>query len=216
MFWFKFFSLVLFVFVSSFVSSSFISKKKGGGCNWVSDIIFDFLFSLKFIPFFVLKKGGISLCLWGFLCPVCLELQGRSYLPGLLYSSSVTESQFERYPPWSCRSFDSSDDFITIFIYSCCCCFFGFAVGCDRHEKYSQRVNFEYYCSSQPCCCCGEELSIEDCLIGYFCCCCSIIQVTMANDARFRMQSKVEGDVNIKHALWKERKNYWQNKKGQF
>ena len=66
----------------------------------------------KFIPFICFEKGGRSLCLWGFLCPNCLDLQGFYYSSDLNRSSSenpLTESQFERYPPWSCRDIDRSN-----------------------------------------------------------------------------------------------------------
>ena len=76
-------------------------------------------------------------------------------------------------------------------------------MGFARHWRDFDRLNFEYYYSSHPCSC-SDDISIEDCLIGYFCCCCSIIQVTLANDERYHMKSKVEGDVNIKHAFEKK------------
>ena len=145
----------------------------------------------------------MSLCLWGFLCPCCLDLQAFSYSRDLSMSfAPLTESQFKRYPPWSCRGVVRTY-FVVDLLCSCfCCCLYGLYVGSERHRKYSRRGNFEYYCSSQPCCCrsCTDGIPIEDCLIGYFCCCCSIIQVTMAIDERFRMQSKVEGNVNVKGA----------------
>ena len=223
LFWFKFFSFFssfLFFFSFLFCFCVFIRfERKRRGCGLMFKI-FDFLFNSKFISLFsfCFEKGGASLCLWGFLCPVCLELQGRSYSPGLSYSSSenpVTESQFERYPPWSCRGFDRYEA-ICLFFVSCCCCLCGLFAGAPRHRRGYDHDHFEYYCSSQPCCGCCHGISIEDCLVGHFCCCCSIIQVTMAVNEHFRMQSKVEGDLNIKCAHWKERKNYWQNKKGQF
>ena len=166
---------------------------------------FHFLFTnFKINSFLLFEKGGISLCLWGFLCPVCLFEQEMTYSE--LWddytqddSLSLTESQTERFPPWSCRSLDRFELMTTLFL-GCCCCLFGTAVGYERHQQYHGRHNFEYYCSSQPCCCCNSFL-IEDCLIGQFCCCCSLIQLTMVNDERFRMNSKVEGGVNIKRAL---------------
>ena len=148
--------------------------------------------------------------MWGFLCPICLFHQGRTYSRDLKRSSSssssssssenaLTESQLERYPPWSCHGLDHSDFSWTLFF--CCCCLFGFLVAGARHDRYSER---DHYCSSQPCycccCCCDDDISIENCLIAHFCCCCSVIQITMADDERFRMRSKVEGNVNIKHA----------------
>mmetsp|Transcript_41783 Transcript_41783/g.58313 ORF Transcript_41783/g.58313 Transcript_41783/m.58313 type:complete len:188 (+) Transcript_41783:154-717(+) len=155
-------------------------------------------------------SGGRSLCLWGFLCPICLFHQGETYKVDLKYSSPefysdpFTESQLERYPPWSCRGIACTaviGSCLSTLFYS----LFGFVVGCGRHEIFSERDKFQHYCSSQLCCCwcCFESdtLSIEDCLIGYFCCCCSIIQVTMANEEHFRMRSQVKGDINIKRAL---------------
>ena len=157
--------------------------------------------------FFVFKKGGISLCLWGFLCPICLYLQGNRYsedfIKELENSSSsfeentMTESQFDRYPPWSCRGVCHSFTFhLTVINFGCCC--YGCIAGCERHGIES-RGNLEYYCSSQKCCYC-EVVSIEDCLIGCFCYCCSLIQVAMEIHERFRMNSKVEGDLDIKRA----------------
>ena len=210
---FLFFFFSFFYFSMCFCVFIILKEEREEGVWWlIKSKTFHSFFSLQNSLFFVFKKGGARLCLWGFLCPLCLQSQGWTYSDNLSYSSSkrpLTESQFERYPPWSCRGICSSfsdldcPNFIWAVICSCCC-LFGFAVGCGRHEKYSQRVNFEYYCSSQPCCCCCrsccDDLSIEDCLIGHFCCCCSIIQVTMAMDEHFRMQSKVEGNVNIKRA----------------
>ena len=197
------FLLFFLLFFNVFLCFYYFEKKGGVGVEVIKNISLSFQFKINSF-FFVLKKGGASLCLWGFLCPLCLQSQGWTYSDDLEARSSedpMTESQFERYPPWSCRGIDRSN-FIWAVICSCCCCLFGLLVGGRRHEKYSPYVNFEYYCSSQPCCCCSccDDLSIEDCLIGQFCCCCSIIQVTMATDELFRMQSKVEGNVNIKRA----------------
>ena len=158
------------------------------------------------------------MCLWGFLCTACLEAQGDKYSHYLLSprsSQPATESQFERYPPWSCHGIDCPA-FAFVLCVSYCLCLYGAVVGSVRHEKYSQRTKFEYYCSSQRWCCrCCHTFTVEDCLIGYFCCCCSVIQITMAMDELLRMKSKVEGDVNIKGALWKEEeKKYWLKRKG--
>ena len=115
----------------------------------------------------------------------------------------MTESQLERFPPWSCRGVDCVVGFGMNLFVNCCLCLYGFEMGYKRHVFESE--NFEFYCSSRPACCCFDcgcydDISIEDCLIGYCCCCCSVIQLTMVNEERFRMQSKVEGNVNIKRA----------------
>ena len=188
-----------------------------GVIDWWSKIFY-FLFTSKLILLFFFEKGGISLCLWGFLCPLCLQLQTWSYshdLSTISFENELTESQFERYPPWSCRGVVDRSESVVLLFLSCCCCLYGVLFGGHRHWDYPDHVNLEYYCSSQHCCCrCCHKFAIEDCLIGHFCCCCSVIQVTMANDERFRMQSKVEGDVNIKRAHWKERKKYWRKRWG--
>mmetsp|Transcript_41781 Transcript_41781/g.58308 ORF Transcript_41781/g.58308 Transcript_41781/m.58308 type:complete len:192 (+) Transcript_41781:154-729(+) len=159
-------------------------------------------------------SGGRSLCLWGFLCPICLFHQGETYKVDLKYSSPefysdpFTESQLERYPPWSCRGLHWF--LIGIFLLGSCFCvppLFGIVVGCGRHQRYSEHDRFGHHCSSLHCCpkfSCFHDcdaILIEDVLIGYFCCCCSIIQVTMANEEHFRMRSQVKGDINIKRAL---------------
>ena len=146
------------------------------------------------IYFFLFEKGGISLCLWGFLCPVALFEQGHNFGIAMSLENSLTESQFDRYPPWSCRDIE-----LCAFICLATPCFSGFILGSKRH-RWKHFENFEFYCSSQKggCCCCS--MPIEDCLIGHFCCGCSIIQMTMAQDEIFRMKSAVEGDLNIKHA----------------
>ena len=203
----------------SFLFSSFLLFL----CFMFSYFVDDQNISLSFqfkITSFLFEKGGRSFCLWGFLCPFCLFYQGKKYSEDLFSSDPentlMTESQFERYPPWSCDGIHCFDVTITLGL---CCCNYGFLLGYERHVKGD---NFEYYCSSQSCCCCdcgqdwclsGDELSIsiEDCLIGYLCCCCSLIQVTMSNEELFRMQSQVEGNVNIKHAL---RKTDSENKTG--
>ena len=217
------FLILLFFFSFSsfcFVFSLFWKKKER---VWVDDqkitkiFWLSFHFKIHFFLFFLFWKGGTSLCLWGFLCPLCLQLQGRSYSDDQKKSSSkksLRESQFERYPPWSCRGILCSHVAVALFL-GFCCCTFGNTVGRGRHSQQVQNfgVTFEYYCSSRKCCCscccCCGEISIEDCLIGHFCCCCSIIQVTMAMEERFRMRSKVKGNINIKRAHWKERKKYW-------
>ena len=230
LFWFRFFlfsfSFLFFSFLFfSFLFLCFIRfERRRGGCVEIDDqkyITLSFQFKINSF-FFVLKKGGTSLCLWGFLCPLCLHLQEWNYSFVLADTSSknpLTESQFERYPPWTCRgiAFCSSESAF-ILCLSYCLCLYGAFVGSERHEKYSPRAKFEYYCSSQRWCCrCCHTFTVEDCLIGYFCCCCSIIQVTMAMDEEFRMKSKVEGDVNIKRALWKERKKVLiEEKRNQF
>ena len=145
--------------------------------------------------------------MWGFLCPICLHLQFCSYSDDLHYSSSsnpITKSQLERYPPFSCHGICDSEDF-NIFLCCYCSCFYGCISGMERHDEALS--NFEHCCSSQSCCftCHSRfgrtiELAVEDCLIGYFCCCCSIIQIVMVNEELFRMQSKVEGGLNIKRA----------------
>ena len=208
---FFFFSLCFCVFM-------ILKEKKGGGCGlMIKNIWLSFHFEIH--SFFLFSKGGASLCLWGFLCPLCLDLQGNRYSHDLskitndlenssssfekLPENTMTESQFDRYPPWSCRGLCHSFTILLILV-NCCCCCYGCVAGCERHG-IDFRENFEYYCSSQKCCCC-DDVSIEDCLIGCFCYCCSLIQVAMAVHERFRMNSKVEGDLNIKRARWKRKK----------
>ena len=146
--------------------------------------------------------------MWGFLCPIFLDIQLQRYSFRLSRSSRqspVTESLFEQYPPWSCCALGCFD--LGECALGLCCCCYGFQMGCERHRKDFDRERFEHYCSSQECCClCCRGYSIEDLLIGHFCCCCSVIQVAMAVNERFRMQFEVEGDLNIKRAHWKRKK----------
>ena len=87
-----------------------------------------FLFSFHFKSnsfFFEIESS--SLCLWGFLCPICLQVQGLNYSHDLEDSSSenpVTESQFERYPPWSCRGLSDSE-FLGCYYFSSFCGYYG-------------------------------------------------------------------------------------------
>ena len=200
-FLFFFFSLCFCVFLCFHCF-----ERKGRGCVVEDDKNISFSFHFKINSFFCFEKGGISLCLWGFLCPLCLGIQTWGYSDDLEDSSSenpLTESQLERSPPWSCRGFGCYD-LAAVLFFGFCCCLYGVFFGGYRHQNYPAHVNFGYYCSSRRCCCDG--IPIEDCLIGYFCCCCSVIQMTMAMDELFRMKSKVEGDLNIKRALWKRKK----------
>ena len=137
------------------------------------------------------------MCLWGFLCPICLHRQGSQYIRDRADHSRnpLKETQFERYPPWSCRGVHWR------WYILCVCCWYGL-IGYDRHRDSVDFDRFDTYCSARGCCCCHDFL-IEDCLIGYCCCCCSLIQVTMVRDEVVRMKSlktKVGNAKNIKRA----------------
>ena len=76
----------------------------------------------------------------------------------------LTQSQLERYPPWSCRGCD------------CCCtivlnampCYWGLELGAERHQR-EDLEGFEYYCvGCEEGGLCSCDLPVEDCLTWLF------------------------------------------------
>ena len=133
-------------FFSFFFSLSFLKERKKERCV----VVMSMMMKSKYIPhsfhsfkihffffsffFCFFEKGGISLCLWGFLCPICLQRQGYNHAKELSETSSeneMIESRFERYPPWSCRGFNGSDLAVGFF-FGCCFCFYGVCKTLER------------------------------------------------------------------------------------